>query len=465
MDALPPHEGDLQTALDRVARVAAYADVLAESDGGRSVRVEKGLVQPAVFPRMVGAIFRAWTGERWAEAVAESLEADSLRRAADGLLRELARPVNARQLPPGRDPEGSMEGRTRSAHPMEDDPIESMVEQARSWFDVGMGEAGILNTYVNLASSENERLFLASSGARRHQVVDRVHASVLTLVMENGRVEYDARSKGGTGGREILAAITPEDIRKSAATAHALLRAKEAPQETVNVVLDPSTAGTFAHESFGHGTEADQMMRDRSYLKPLLGEIVGPEMLTLVDDGARPGAWGSIFFDDEGTPARRTVIVDKGRFVEALHDRESASALHRAPTGNARRADFLSRTFVRMTNTLVEPGGMPLDEMIKEARDGVLLERCTSGIEDPLGGQMQLKVKRGRRIEHGELTGWYSSMALSGKVLDFLRSIRGVGTADSFEIDPGFCGKGHTDLLPAGTGGTYLLSRAIVGPA
>jgi TldD protein len=118
-----------------------------------------------------------------------------------------------------------------------------------------------------------------------------------------------------------------------------------------------------------------------------------------------------------------------------------------------------------MTNTYVEPGGMSLEEMLREAKDGVLLERCTSGIEDPLGGQMQIKVKRGRRIEHGELTDWYSSMALSGKVLAFLRSIRGVGTSEHFEIEPGFCGKGHTDLLPAGTGGTYLLSRAIVGPA
>jgi len=56
-------------------------------------------------------------------------------------------------------------------------------------------------------------------------------------------------------------------------------------------------------------------------------------------------------------------------------------------------------------------------------------------------------------------------MALSGRVLDVLRSIRGIGKADAFGIHPGFCGKGHSDLLPAGTGGSYLLASAVVGPA
>jgi TldD protein len=230
------------------------------------------------------------------------------------------------------------------------------------------------------------------------------------------------------------------------------------------VVLDPSTTGTFAHESFGHGTEADQILRDRSYLKPLLGETLAPEILTLVDDGSVPDAWGTVYFDDEGFPTRRTTIIDRGRFVEVLHDRETAAALGRKPTANARRADYLSRTFVRMTNTMIAPGDMTTEELVQEARSGVLLESCTSGIEDPLGGQMQIKVKRGRRIESGRLTDTVTSMTLSGRVLDTLRSVRGVGRREEFAFEPGYCGKGHTDLLPVSTGGPYLLTEAVVGP-
>jgi TldD protein len=86
-------------------------------------------------------------------------------------------------------------------------------------------------------------------------------------------------------------------------------------------------------------------------------------------------------------------------------------------------------------------------------------------MEDPLGGQMQLKVRKGHRIEHGELTELVTSMALSGSVLSFLKDIRGIGDPTGFRTESGFCGKGHGDYLPTGDGGPYLLSRAVVGPA
>jgi TldD protein len=233
----------------------------------------------------------------------------------------------------------------------------------------------------------------------------------------------------------------------------------------MNVVLDPGVAGVLAHESFGHGTEADQFVRGRSYLKPLLGSTVGPQCLSIVDDGSLPHGWGSVYFDDEGHPAARTMLIDRGRFVGILHDRTTAALLGGKPTGNSRRSDFLSRQWVRMTNTMVVPGDRTREELIEEARDGVLLETWTSGIEDPLGGQMQIRVLKGHRIEGGKLTDLLGSMALSGRVLDVLRSVKGVSREDKLVIDIGVCGKGHSDYLPDGTGGGHLLTRAVVGPA
>jgi TldD protein len=290
--------------------------------------------------------------------------------------------------------------------------------------------------------------------------------SIVPIAIENGRVEYDFLPHGGTGGQEVFDALTEEKVRSVALEAKALLASTaKAPTGTTKVLLDPGTAGTFAHESFGHGTEADQLVRDRSYLKPLLGQRLGPECLTLVDDGSLPGGWGSIFFDDEGHPSQRNVLVDHGVFKQVLHDRETSALMHTHATGNTRRADFMSRPFVRMTNTFVEPGDFSFQELVEEAKDGVILESCTSGIEDPLGGNMQIKVKKGHRIEHGKVTGILPSMALSGKVLEVMAAVRGTSRRSDFEMHPGFCGKGHTDLLPAGTGGVFVLTEAVVGPA
>jgi TldD protein len=464
MASLRDAEDGIALALRRIAPHTSYAEAMAERTAGHSVRLDRTQTTIGVTPRLEGAVFRAWDGQRWVEAAASGLDAASVAETADALRRRL--PADAtRSQPPGASATGTGERRTDAKQPLESLSLEGRLAIARQMYELARSGGGIDNAIVSLASQLEERLFLSTAGARRWQETQRTRGTVVPVAMENGKVEYDYLSEGGTGGWEVLEGITEARILETANEARALLKAGAAPTGAMPVILDPGTAGTFAHESFGHGTEADQLLRDRSYLKPLLGQMVGPEFLSLVDDGSYPGGWGSVFFDDEGHPSQRTVLVDHGKFVSVLHDRESAAVYHSAATGNTRRADFLSRPFVRMTNTFVEPGDWSLEEMVKEAKNGILLQNCTSGIEDPLGGQMQIKVKKARLIRNGELGPVGPSMALSGKVLDFLRAIRGVGKAEHFAIWPGYCGKGHTDLIPAGTGGSYLLSEAVVGPA
>lgn len=463
MATLRDHEADLSDALQRLEPRTSYAEVMAEAAHGARLRFDRAATAPEASPRIQGAVFRAWDGSAWVEAVARDLGRAALLEAVETLGPKLqarsARPA------PGESATGRGEKTTVERRPLDDVSFEDLRELAKRFFGFATSVRGVENALVNLSKTTDERLFLSSTGARRYQRVARAHAAVVPLAIQGGKVEYDYVSMGETGGAEVWEKLTEASITHAAREAVALLSAGSAPTGKMTVLLDPSTSGTFAHESFGHGTESDQLLRDRSYLKPLLGQTVGPECLTLVDDGSYPTGWGTIYFDDEGHPSRRTVLVDRGRFVQVLHDRESAAAMHSVATGNTRRADFLSRPFVRMTNTFVEPGDRPFDELVREAKEGVILETCTSGIEDPLGGNMQIKVKKGHRIVRGEVGGILPSMALSGKVLEFLKAIRGVSPKSDFAMSPGFCGKGHTDLLPAGTGGVYLLSEAVVGPA
>ncbi|MCI4331974.1 MAG: TldD/PmbA family protein [Thermoplasmata archaeon] len=465
MTSLREAEEELAHALRTIEPHTRYAEVMAESAEGVRLRHDKESTDPVPAPRMRGAVFRAWSGSSWVETATTGLDSRSLNRAADGLVRAIAKAPGTLP-PPGEPSTGDAEAATPVRESMFERSLVEHLEFAKTLFGWATSVPGIGNAIVNLGYARDERCFRSTAGARRFQTITRTSASIVPLAIENGRVEYDFLSHGGTGGREVLATLTEAKIREVALEAKALLATKaKAPTGSMTVLLDPGTAGTFAHESFGHGTEADQLVRDRSYLKPLLGQRLGPECLTLVDDGSMPGKWGSMFFDDEGHRSQRTVLVDHGVFREVLHDRETAAVMHRTPTGNARRADFLSRPFVRMTNTFVEPGEFTFDELVEEAKDGVILQSCTSGIEDPLGGNMQIKVKKGRRIEHGKVTEILPSMALSGKVLEVLASVRGASRSADFDMSPGFCGKGHTDLLPVSSGGPYLLARAVVGPA
>lgn len=464
MERLTRFEGDVESALARLAKRTPFCDVLVQEHAGGGARADTKTSGVSVAPNMRGAVFRAWGAGAWVEASSSELTAPALTSTVELLERSLAKSP-PKGSPPGSPSSVRAERSTRPAKPVGElgaEEILRRVLEALGWLS---SQPSIGQAQVRIAWDDESRLYRNSAGARCVQVISRAHFVCVPIAIEGGRSELDYIHAGGEGGTEILSGLSEESAKASAQRARHMLSAKAPPTGEMDVLLDPSVTGLFAHESFGHGTEADQFLRDRSYLKPLLGSEVGPDFLTIADDGAVPGAWGSIYFDDEGYPGKKNRLVEGGRFIGALHDRETASAYSAAPTGNTRRSDFLSRAFVRMTNTYVEPGDRTFDELVKETRNGVLLEHGSSGIEDPLGGQMQLKVQSGRLIENGKVTDLVSSMALSGSVLKFLRAIRGVGRSDKLEIDPGFCGKGHSDYIPVGTGGVYLLSRAVIGPA
>jgi TldD protein len=463
-DDLRAHEAELSAALRRIEPRTTFAEILAQRTAGLITNVDRRQSGVSSMTRLLGATMRVWAGDRWSEAATTRVDATGLRGLVDGLQSTLSRRT-VRTPPPGVSSTVVAEWVKRPSRPLRDITPEEQLARTRTLYGWAMNVKGVSDARAGSGWSEDERLYLNTAGARCYSVIGRAGAYLTPIAIENGRVAYDHTNSMGTGGWERVDLITEAATEALARTALALLTAGTPPSGETNVVLDPGLTGTFVHESFGHGTEADQFVRDRSYLAAVRGTVVGPEALTIVDDGTLAGGHGTIGIDDEGHRAQKTTLIDKGRFVGVLHDRETAAALGDRPTGNARRADVTSRLYVRMTNTYLVPGTQSLEELIQEARDGILLERWTSGVEDPLGGLMQLKALRGRIIRHGELTDLVGSMALSGRVLQFLKNIRGIGRGESFLVDPGFCGKGHTDLLPVGSGGSYLLSRAIVGPA
>jgi TldD protein len=464
MEGLRAQEDDLLRALQRVAARSSFVELLARRSEGRAASVNQKVVSQLADPGVQGVVLRAWAGGRWVEVAGSGIDRTSLDTLTENALGAI-HPNGGPATPPGELSNLVGDWATRPARPAREVTPEELVAVGQDILRWARTEPSVRDILYRGAWAEEESAYLNTAGARAYQRLSRVTAAFAAIAFDGGNVQAEFNYGGGLGGREILERITEEEVRDTAQRAAQMLHAEPPPSGSMPVVLDHSAAGIFAHESFGHGTEADQFLRDRSYLKPLLGKELGPEILTLIDDGSLPGGWGSYYFDDEGTAAHRTMLVDHGRFVGALHDRATAAALGARPTGNARRADFLSREYVRMSNTIVAPGDWSMDELLHEARDGLFLERAMSGLEDPQGGQMQIKVRRGRRIVHGELGPLVGSTALSGRVLEFLRSIRGVGKADSVVIDPGTCGKGSSDLLPVGDGGGAVLSTAVVGPA
>lgn len=135
------------------------------------------------------------------------------------------------------------------------------------------------------------------------------------------------------------------------------------------------------------------------------GEEVAASSVTLVDDGTLPFGPRSAPWDGEGTPAQRTVLVERGVLRSFYVDRRTARRLGLAPTGNGLRT-LGSPPAPGLTNLLLEPGERPWRELLAEMQEGLLVEGLLGAwAGNPYGGDVQGNVSLGFLVRGGELVG------------------------------------------------------------
>lgn len=104
---------------------------------------------------------------------------------------------------------------------------------------------------------------------------------------------------------------------------------------TYTCVFSPVTAGVFAHESFGHKSEADLMLGSETMMQEwAIGTQVGSPILNILDSGLPEGS-GYVPYDDEGTRTRTTYLIHNGILTGRLHSAATAALLNEEVTGNA----------------------------------------------------------------------------------------------------------------------------------
>jgi TldD protein len=150
--------------------------------------------------------------------------------------------------------------------------LESKVEDMRSFHGAALNlDKRIINVRTGYRDSCIERIFVNSEGSSMRQVVTRTRLVMMPIAREGSRIRMDFVSMGGTKGYEVLQKCDFEKVaRKVVDSAVELLGAKTPPSGEFPVIVDHYMGGTIAHESFGHGLEADQVVRERSYLAGLI---------------------------------------------------------------------------------------------------------------------------------------------------------------------------------------------------
>ena len=246
------------------------------------------------------------------------------------------------------------------------------------------------------------------------------------------------------------------NIKEQIEESHLFINAKTIEAGGYPVVMDSEVVGIFAHESFGHKSEADFMIGDEEAKETWkIGKKVGDECLSIVDYGAELGTSGYCPIDDEGFPTQKTYLIKNGILTGRLHSQQTAQLLDEPPTGNGRSINFEFEPIVRMTNTYVESGEKTFEELISGVKLGVLSKdvKHGSGLST-----FTIAPRKCYMIKDGKIAEPVRVSVMSGSVFEALGRIEGCSEGSKLiNMAFGGCGKMEQWPLPVGVGGSKIL--------
>lgn len=295
--------------------------------------------------------------------------------------------------------------------------------------------------------------FTSSLGADVEYDVQLVRASV-SVSLAYGKESFDNVLIRGAETFDKLK-ITKDELTKFMQESDDfLIKARSVEPGAYPVILSPTVAGIFAHESFGHKSEADFMIGDETMKKEwAIGKRVASDLLSIYDCGDDAGA-GYVPYDDEGTKSKKTYLIKNGILSGRLHSAKTAADLEEDCTGNARAVNCDFEPIVRMTSTVIESGdGGTLEDLAARIKFGYYIKSCKHG-----SGMSTFTIAPSiaYRIENGKITCPVKIALLTGNVFETLGRIDGVGSECIVDIEGGTCGKMEQYPLSVSFGGPYV---------
>ncbi len=292
------------------------------------------------------------------------------------------------------------------------------IRLARDTERIALADKRITNSYgANFGTSEIRSVLANSNGFVGEYAQTYCDLSV---GLQAGGTDDKVEDSWFSAKRHFRDLATPEEVaRKAVERTVRQLRPRKIGTQNVPVIFEPTQTSWLMGFLFGCVT-GTAVYQKATFLAGKLGERIGNESITVVDDGLLAGKLGSRPFDSDGLPSRRTRVLDKGILRSYLCNTYAARKLGLESTGNA------DGSGVGPNNFFLEPGKTPPRDIIAGTKKGLILIRALGHGLNAVNGDIS-RGAFGLWIEDGEIAYPVSEITISGNLGRVLKDIEAVG--------------------------------------
>jgi len=328
----------------------------------------------------------------------------------------------------------------------------------------------IIKSYVTIQSKVFSKYFINSDGTKINQDFTDVTADLMATAHESGLTQSVNVTEGGRGGIETI--TNANDVFESAnfvsQNAADLIDARALHEEKATVIMNPDFVALLSHEILGHPSEADRVMGKEmawaggAWWTGKIGEKIGSENLTVIDDPTIETSLGWYKYDDEGVEASKKILVENGILKNHMQSRETAEIFNVEPNSSMRATSYKFMPLIRMSCTCIDRGDWNPQEMISEVKNGYLIYNMKVPSIDMMRYNWSISCQFARKIENGEPTELLRDVIVMGIAPEFFNSIDACGK--DFTVRPiTNCGKGDPmQTMRMGNGGPTIRGIATV---
>lgn len=428
-----------------------YSDVRIEDRFTTTIALKNGVLEERKVTNLKKAFLRVFDGNMW--YYASTSDVDDIQSELDSLYAYAAADKNIADNPIVKRFEVNIAEDMRFAQScVKDISTDEKQEKLASYLKEMSGEHVML-TIGRYLDRYSVFEFFSSKGAKIKFDYQTVGVSLAAVLSCNGEKFSDALQRAGS--RYPDAEVSADDIHNFISELERYITtAKKITPGEYPVILAPIAAGVFAHESFGHKSEADFMIGDEKMAEEWqIGKKVGSDLLTIYETGTIEGS-GYVPFDDEGTKAKMNYLIKDGYLAGRLHSAATAAYMDEELTGNARAVNCDYEPIVRMTNTIIKGGDLTVDELFAGIKHGYYIKDISHG-----SGMSMFTIAPllAYEIVDGKIGDPVKIAVITGNVFETLGYIDGVANDETvLSFVTGGCGKMEQSPLPVGFGGPHV---------